>query len=277
MVGRQPIPDWIDLSTDGPFATCVEDLQLLLDVIAGPVAGDPTALPFGALAARPSRPPARLLAASRTADFGPLPGPVAASLQAAVDALADVLSLPVSWLEPDRVFPDGNPDLDWFVLCGAEHVSSLGRDFVSEGLSQMHVGARDFLAPALSVDVDEYLGARRRRFSHVRALDLLLGDDAILVTPTLAVEGFLADGRLDAAAEPGSLPPEAYSTAMQNITGHPALTMPAGLSPNGLPFGVQLTGPRYFDAALLKVAAAWQSAHPWPLVAPSYEPFSTIL
>src|SRR5262249_61958446 len=30
LVGRRPIPDWIDLSTDGPFATTVGHLRLLL-------------------------------------------------------------------------------------------------------------------------------------------------------------------------------------------------------------------------------------------------------
>ncbi len=277
LVGRRPVPDWIDLSTDGPFATCVEDLRLLLAVEIGPVAGDPTALPLGAPPAAAFPPPARLFAARRTSDLGPLPGPVAASLQAAVDALSDVLSLPVSWLEPDGVFTDGNPDLDWFTLCGPEHVASLGRDFVTGGLDEMHVGARNFLANGLDVGVDEYLDARRRRFSHVRALDLLLGDDALLVTPTVAVEGYLADGRLVADGEPGSLPAEVFCTPMQNITGHPAITVPAGLSGNGLPFGLQLTGPRYSDMALLEVAAAWEAAHPWPATAPGYEPFSTIL
>ncbi|HXG40548.1 MAG TPA: amidase, partial [Candidatus Limnocylindrales bacterium] len=43
VVGRDPIPDWIDLSTDGPLAQTVADLRLLLETIRGPVAGDPTA------------------------------------------------------------------------------------------------------------------------------------------------------------------------------------------------------------------------------------------
>src|SRR3989304_5530740 len=34
VVGREPIPDWIDLSTDGPLATTVADLALLLELEA---------------------------------------------------------------------------------------------------------------------------------------------------------------------------------------------------------------------------------------------------
>jgi Asp-tRNA(Asn)/Glu-tRNA(Gln) amidotransferase A subunit family amidase len=42
VIGRWPAPDWIDYSTDGPLATSCDDLRLLLDVLRGPVAGDPT-------------------------------------------------------------------------------------------------------------------------------------------------------------------------------------------------------------------------------------------
>src|ERR1019366_759109 len=42
MVGRWPAPDWIDYSTDGPLATSSDDLRLLYEVMAGPVAGDPS-------------------------------------------------------------------------------------------------------------------------------------------------------------------------------------------------------------------------------------------
>ncbi|HVD71767.1 MAG TPA: amidase, partial [Actinomycetota bacterium] len=54
---------------------------------------------------------------------------------------------------------------------------------------------------------------------------------------------------------------------------HPALSLPAGRSPNGVPFGVQLTGPRFADDLVLAVGAAWEAAHPWPLSAPGFEPF----
>src|SRR5262249_35981839 len=45
LIARQPIPDWIDYSTDGILATTVADLRLLLAVQSGPAPGDPTALP----------------------------------------------------------------------------------------------------------------------------------------------------------------------------------------------------------------------------------------
>ena len=270
VVGRHPVPDWIDLSTDGPFATTVADLALLLGVLAGPIPGDPTALPSGLPAGRP---PARLLAAQRTADLGPLPPGVAAAFEAAATALADVLALPLTWLEPAGFFPHGNPDLDWFTLASAEHVAALGRAAVVEGLPRMHPSSQAFFADGLQVSIDDYLAARRRRYAYVRSLDDLLAEDAVLLTPTLAVEGFWADGRLTPDGEVGPLPPQVYSTAVQNMTGHPAVSLPAGRCANGLPFGLQVTAPRFADNTLLAVAARWEAAHPWPLAAPGYDPF----
>lgn len=68
------------------------------------------------------------------------------------------------------------------------------------------------------------------------------------------------------------VPPEVYSTELQNLTGHPAMSLPAGTC-GPLPFGLQVTGPRYADGWLLDLAAAWERAHPWPRTAPGYAPF----
>jgi amidase/aspartyl-tRNA(Asn)/glutamyl-tRNA(Gln) amidotransferase subunit A len=48
-----------------------------------------------------------------------------------------------------------------------------------------------------------------------------------------------------------------------NFTGHPAASVPAGLSPEGLPVGLQLVGRRYADAEVLLASAAFELARPW--------------
>jgi amidase/aspartyl-tRNA(Asn)/glutamyl-tRNA(Gln) amidotransferase subunit A len=88
----------------------------------------------------------------------------------------------------------------------------------------------------------------------------------------MCVEGFPADGRLPGADHAGT-PSEAYNTQLANMTGHPALSLPAGVSANGVPFGLQITGPRYADDLVLTVGATWETASPWPPSAPGYEPF----
>lgn len=282
VIGRYPAHDWIDFSTFGPFATSVADLRLLLSVEAGPVAGDPTARPAG-WSGRAPRSPGRLLVAERTSDLGPLPEAHARRFADAARAFADVLGLELTWMDPRSFFTAGDPDLDWFTIATAEHVAALGRDRVERGLDEMHPATARFMRDGLAVGIDEYLAARRRRFSHVRRLDDLLGADTVLLTPTIACEGWTADGRLAGAApgepghEPGMLPPEVYSTAVQNLTGHPAISLPAGRSANGVPFGLQVTGPRHADDLLLAVAEVWERAAPWPELAPGYTSFTTEL
>jgi Asp-tRNA(Asn)/Glu-tRNA(Gln) amidotransferase A subunit family amidase len=45
LIGRRPIPSWMDYSTQGPLAAAIEDVRLLLHVMRGPAEGDPTAAP----------------------------------------------------------------------------------------------------------------------------------------------------------------------------------------------------------------------------------------
>jgi Asp-tRNA(Asn)/Glu-tRNA(Gln) amidotransferase A subunit family amidase len=273
-VGRWPAPDWIDYSTDGPFATSSDDLRLLFDVIRGTVAGDPTAPPVLA----PARVPARhLVAAERTSPFGPLSLAVTNLFRDAVAAFAARFSLPVTWLDQASVFDAGDPDLDWFTVTSPEHVSALGRGWVQENMAEFHVATQEFLGAGLRVSIDDYLAARRRRYLYVRRIDQLLEGGGLLLTPTVAAEGWLADGRMSDAAQVHGLAPEVYSTALQNITGHPALTVPFGHLPSGLPFGLQITAEHYRDQALLDVASIFEREYPWRRTAPGYETLDSVL
>ncbi len=269
-IGRYPAPDWIDYSTDGPLATSADDLELLYGVMVGPAPGDPGSPPAAALdLAGP--PPRRLIAATRTSPLGPLPEEVERSLREGAAALADLLDLELTWREPESFFAGGDPDLDWFVVTSAEHVASLGRSWVERHLDLMHPSSQEFLRAGLDVGIEEYLAARRRRFAYVRALDEILAD-AWLVTPTVASTGFLADGRLRAEDPVGSLPPEVYSTAVQNVVGLPAISLPMGSLTTGLPFGLQVTAPRWRDRDLIGLAARVEEAFPWPRCAPGFTP-----
>ena len=274
VVGRWPAPDWIDYSTDGPFATSSDDLSLLFSVMRGPAAGDPTSPP---LLAPPTVCARHLVAAERTSPFGPLSPAVTALFRDAVDAFAARFSLAVTWMEPTDVFDQGDPDLDWFTVTSPEHVSAFGRAWVRQHMDEFHVATQEFFGAGLEVSIDDYLAARRRRYLYVRRIDQLLEGGGLLLTPTVAAEGWLADGRMNDAAEIHGLAPEVYSTALQNITGHPALTVPFGHLPSGLPFGLQITAEHYRDQALLDVAAIFEREYPWRRTAPGYETLDTEL
>ena len=276
VIGRWPAPDWIDYSTDGHFATSCDDLRLLLDVTRGPVNGDPSAPPLREWVRLADR-PLVLFAAERTSPLGPLDHDVATLLRSGVDALGQRLGVAVTWLEPGSFFAAGDPDLDWFPVTSAEHVASLGRDWVLEHFEEFHIATQEYLEAGLRVTIDEYLAARRRRYLYVRELDTLLGEHGLLITPTVAAAGWLADGRMEEGASVHGLAPEVYSTAMQNVTGNPAISIPWGHLPTGLPFGLQITAPHYQDYRLIDIAAMMEETYPWARTAPGYEGLDTVL
>jgi Asp-tRNA(Asn)/Glu-tRNA(Gln) amidotransferase A subunit family amidase len=269
IVGRSPVPSWIDLSTDGPMGHSVADVALLLDLIKGPVDGDPSALPSWEPPASPG--PVRLLAAPRTVDWGPLDPDLQAAFEAALGVLERDLGLPVELVEPSAVTPAGNADEDWFTICTTEQAYEVGPERLAAQAELFDPVFLMHMRHGLQTPIEEYLAVRRRRFDHTRALDLLLGSDGVLVTPTLAMTAQHADGRMLGAETPGT-PADALNTCLQNITGAPALSVPAGRLPDGLPFGLQFTGPRFRDDLLLSLGARWEQARPWPWFAPGFEP-----
>ncbi len=69
LIGRRPIPSWLEVSTQGPFATTVADARLLLEVMRGPAEGDPSSAPTWTYRGGM---PSRVVATPRSRDFGPL-------------------------------------------------------------------------------------------------------------------------------------------------------------------------------------------------------------
>jgi Asp-tRNA(Asn)/Glu-tRNA(Gln) amidotransferase A subunit family amidase len=48
-----------------------------------------------------------------------------------------------------------------------------------------------------------------------------------------------------------------------NFTGHPAISVPSGLTPEGLPVGLQIIGRRHADESVLALASRFEQARPW--------------
>jgi amidase/aspartyl-tRNA(Asn)/glutamyl-tRNA(Gln) amidotransferase subunit A len=91
----------------------------------------------------------------------------------------------------------------------------------------------------------------------------------ILVTPTLAVPPF------DNASDGNTIGPTEINgeqvdpligwclTYPFNFTGHPAASVPAGMTDDGLPIGMQIVGRRFADDVVLAASAAFERVRPW--------------
>ncbi|MBV5267199.1 MAG: hypothetical protein JZU67_01490, partial [Burkholderiaceae bacterium] len=157
-----------------------------MSVIAGAASGDP----IGAVGVSPkeyltfkNQTPAKIYAATRTSDFGDLPAELEQMFRDSVSDLSGQLNQQVTWIEPGSLFGTADPDLDWFTMATAEHLVSLGRDWVVENFELLHPSSQEFFTQGMNSDLDEYLEARRRRFDYIRIMDELLAGDAILLTP----------------------------------------------------------------------------------------------
>jgi aspartyl-tRNA(Asn)/glutamyl-tRNA(Gln) amidotransferase subunit A len=48
-----------------------------------------------------------------------------------------------------------------------------------------------------------------------------------------------------------------------DLAGVPAICLPSGFSPDGLPYSIQFTGRRFSEALLGSIAYAYETATPW--------------
>jgi aspartyl-tRNA(Asn)/glutamyl-tRNA(Gln) amidotransferase subunit A len=85
------------------------------------------------------------------------------------------------------------------------------------------------------------------------------GDLHALVTPTLP----RASIPIDEMVIPRDLPTYIPYTFPANLAGLPALTVPCGFTPAGLPVGLQLIGRPFGEATLLALATAYERETPW--------------
>jgi Asp-tRNA(Asn)/Glu-tRNA(Gln) amidotransferase A subunit family amidase len=265
--------EWIDLTTDGPLGVTVDDVVVQLEALAGPAPGDPTALPWRWHHERAgSRRPKRLFVAERWApEWGLLPDDTRRLLDEAVERMAALMGLEPQPVDAASGLGEiGSVDDDSFLIVAVELLQALGGP---EGFArvkdELFPATVDLVSLALDTGADAYVATRRRRLAYTRWFDDLLGDDAVVLGAVMATDAIAAEGPEGGAGSTG----DAYLTAPHNLTGNPALSLPAGRFPSGVPFGLQVTGPRFGDDLLLDVAAAWEEAHPWPLAAEGYDPF----
>jgi amidase len=90
--------------------------------------------------------------------------------------------------------------------------------------------------------------------------DLLLTPTLGEVPPPLGTFDDSGPNPLDAIRRAGLT---AAFTALANVTGQPAISLPLAWSEDGLPIGIQLIGPYGGEDVLIRLAAQLEEAHPW--------------
>ncbi len=264
--GRVPIgagfPGWDHVSHVGPLARTVRDAAAVLDVIAGGDDRDRESLP------------------SEAGSY--------------VDACeGGVKGLNVAWA-PDLGFARVDPEVLELTGDAAAEFEALGChvEVVNPGWENLEevfgtlIAAQFYAAwsdelPAAEARLDPTLVKFIRRGGSITARDYLRARARVaeyweevrafserfdlLLTPTTAVAPFAAGER-----PPREIDGEAVSvlgwmpfTYPFNLTGQPAASVPAGLTADGVPVGLQIVGGRHADRAVLAAAAAYEAARPW--------------
>jgi Asp-tRNA(Asn)/Glu-tRNA(Gln) amidotransferase A subunit family amidase len=98
----------------------------------------------------------------------------------------------------------------------------------------------------------------------------LFGDIDVLLTPTNPCPPFAADGPMptEIGGQRCHAGTAALLTMLANVANLPSITVPAGLTADGLPVGLMITTARHREDQCLRLARIVEQATPWPLHAP---------
>ena len=267
VIARDRAPNWMTFSTSGATSSTVADVVLEAAVLAGSNGTDINELPDGSVSFEPEKPKRVLSCRSLRADVDPS---VDAAFSTTLAVIENDLGLPVEHV--DHVFDDSIP-LSWFVIGSAELAQAFAAS--EDRWDDFEPGLAGVLRFGRGISLVDYLAAQRQRYEAAATLEALLQDDAVLVTPTLNVTSWPPAGPLpDRAGSVAGDPSIAVNTVELNFTGHPGVSVPIGVSPEGVPIGLQVAAPRFRDRLALGLAAGLEGAQPWRATAPGYEPFS---
>ena len=239
----------------GPLARSARDLALLMEVIAGPDPRDPTTVdrpvpPYTALLERPL---GGLRLAVGEAPFEiPMAAEVARLYDRAVERLSTV-DVQVSRI----TLPPIEPLNALRRVIMLSEVATRHEDFVSVKRDDYNPYTLARLEPGFEIAATAYLRALTYRAEAVRRFcgEVFAAAD-VLVLPALAapIPRLDAAGSADTAAYVRLVNGMGHFICPFNYLGLPALTLPIGRTQNELPMAIQLVGPPFAEARLLRLA-----------------------
>ena len=260
------------LVQDGVLTRTASETAQLLDLLAGYESGDSNWAP----------PPRERFAAAVGRDPGRLRVGVATKppIDAPLDPLAERAVGDAAELLAELGHEVGEVDPPW---AGDELLPVFTKVFCTGIAMAAYFGGMvsgrqptEELVEPLSWEVwrgvNEYGGldyplAKRRLEAHTREVVAIWSDHDVVLTPALA-ERPVPIGEIDACSEDpwedfrrsGRFTP---FTAIFNVTGQPAISVPLFHGDDGLPLAVQLAGPPAREDLLLSLAGQLEAARPW--------------
>jgi hypothetical protein len=117
---------------------------------------------------------------------------------------------------------------------------------------------RNRVLPGGLIRAEDYVQALRRRLDLCCEMTAAFRRFDVLATATWLTTGDRADPSLD-----DKLTQVPQTTAPFSVTGVPAIAVPCGFSREDLPLSLQLAGPAFAEATVLRVAHAYEQATEW--------------
>jgi Asp-tRNA(Asn)/Glu-tRNA(Gln) amidotransferase A subunit family amidase len=262
---------WAGMSHQHAVTRTVRDSAALLDATAGPAPGDPYAAapPEGTFLMASERPPGRLrvgLATAPPSGIGVDPECVRAAQDTA--ALLERLGHAVEAVD----WPPGLAGLIGLAQAGivrsniaasvAARLRDLGRALGEADLEPMTMA---MVGSAAGVSAVEYIDSVAAMHQVGRHMAGLFADIDVLVTPTMAClpPPIGQVNMADTNRYMSNAAPMAAFTAVFNMSGQPAASLPLHRTGDGLPVGAQIAGRYGEEAVLLSLSAQIEAAHPW--------------
>ena len=267
-VSTAPYPDvWNALGAVGPLTRSVIDSALVYDVIRGNeptdryTCDDPETsfVEAARLQSAQGQRKLRIGWSTRSTIRGIRPAPEHVRAVEETAALLEGLGHEVFEIDPR--YPDATAAFVPQFVGGVRAEAELVED-----RSRLERRTKQTLAVGLPIRPRMVAGAVRRgeKLAH-RVDEQIFARCDVLLTPTIAPRpariGVLAGASMPKAALKAQ-PMIAY-TALWNVTGHPAASVPAGFADDGLPTAVQLVARRGEETTLFGLSAQVESVRPW--------------
>ncbi len=244
-------------AVDGPMARDVLDTALLLDAMCGhdarhPISLEAPATPFQT-AVRQDPGQIRIAFSEDQGGFAPVEGEIRAVLRQALESCAD----------KDVVVEEACPDLpdlnDTYLTLRGIHYGAVVDNLPDVAKRHFKRTLRENAEFGRNLKASEIFVALRNKSSLYEIMRQFLQSHDVLAIPVTGI----APGPVEVEYPPvvdgvemGDYVEWLRFSFLATTTGLPAISMPAGFTPSGMPVGVQLIGPPRGEARLLQVARA---------------------